>query len=221
MNENYLPKIATILESCNWLEQQTGKPWSLPQLLEDGLLPWFWLDYKHGLPDVLFGGSIQGYLAPVIYNGDIERLHSERREALVNMTHTYHGKLFNIDPPMRLSIDELRFKREDLKELAVNECEILKLTTVNQVTTMPVRLTESPWNIEDPKDPTPKQPWYTPARYFARQLVKDDSTLILKREILADKTSQSLAKAGIYKRGGMKPLMPSTILQAFNNIILS
>lgn len=76
----------------------------------------------------------------------------------------------------------------------------------------------NPWDIADPKDPAPKQPWYTPARYLARQLVKDDSTLLLKREILADKTSQSLANAGIYKRGGKKPLEASSILKAFTNI---
>ena len=97
--------------------------------------------------------------------------------------------------------------------------EVVKVSAPIEITHT-VQGSTNPWDIADPKDPAPKQPWYTPARYLARQLVKDDSTLLLKREILADKTSQSLASAGIYKRGGKKPLMPSTILQAFNNIIL-
>jgi len=72
-----------------------------------------------------------------------------------------------------------------------------------------------PWLVADPKDSTPALSWYTPARYFARQLIKDDSTLLLKRLPLADKVSKSLAKVGIYKRGGVKPLAADTILKAF------
>lgn len=77
-----------------------------------------------------------------------------------------------------------------------------------------------PWEVADPKDPATAQPWYTPARYFARQLVKDDSTLLTKRNLLASKTSQSLASAGIYKRGGKKPPDAASILKAFNNTSL-
>jgi hypothetical protein len=77
-----------------------------------------------------------------------------------------------------------------------------------------------PWLVADPKDPTPALSWYTPARYFARQLIKDDSTLLLKRLTLADSVSKSLAKVGIYKRGGVKPFAADTILKAFSNIKL-
>ena len=79
---------------------------------------------------------------------------------------------------------------------------------------------EKPWLLADPKDPNPEQPWYTPARYFARDLVKGDSTLPRKTLILADKTSKSLAKVGIYKRGGKKPFAADTILKAFSNVKL-
>jgi len=78
-----------------------------------------------------------------------------------------------------------------------------------------------PWLVADPKDPTPAQPWYTPARYFARQLIKGDSTLLQKSLPLADKVSKSLAKVGIYKRGGVSPLAADTILKAFSNVKLS
>ena len=47
------------------------------------------------------------------------------------------------------------------------------------------------------RDPDPDEPWYIPARYFARQLVKEDSTLLNKKDLLAEKVAQSL---------GMPPL---------------
>lgn len=77
-----------------------------------------------------------------------------------------------------------------------------------------------PWLLADPKDPHPEQPWYTPARYFARQLVKDNSTLLLKRSLLADKVSKSLARVAIYKRGGVSALAADTVLKAFSNVKL-
>lgn len=77
-----------------------------------------------------------------------------------------------------------------------------------------------PWQIADPKDPDPVQPWYIPARYFARQLVIGDSTLLTKRNILADKTAQSLVNAGIKNSRGKVKFDPGTILKAFANVTL-
>lgn len=95
----------------------------------------------------------------------------------------------------------------------------------NTSTTAPVETEHTgsdakPWLTHDPRDPTPDQPWYTPARYFARQLVIADSTLLTKRLTLADKVSTSLAGAGIYKRGGKKPHSAGTVLKAFANVTL-
>jgi hypothetical protein len=78
----------------------------------------------------------------------------------------------------------------------------------------------TPWLIPHPDDPKPKQPWYTPARYFARDLVKDDSTLLQKKDLLANKVVKSLSDVGIYKRGGKLPLDPATVLKAFSNVSL-
>lgn len=77
-----------------------------------------------------------------------------------------------------------------------------------------------PWLIADPKDPVPEQHWYTPARYFARQLVKDDSTLLVKRNMLAQKVADSLKSAGYKKRGNKLPLSYGTVLKALSNVIL-
>lgn len=67
--------------------------------------------------------------------------------------------------------------------------------------------TEKPWLICNSNDPKPTQPWYTPARYFARQLVVEDSTLLNKRDLLANKVAASLKYSGFYKRGGNYPLI--------------
>jgi hypothetical protein len=75
-----------------------------------------------------------------------------------------------------------------------------------------------PWLQVDPRDPNPEQHWYTPARYFARQLVIADTTLLTKKLMLADKVSSSLAGVGIFKRGGKKPPKPDTVLKAFANV---
>ena len=148
MKDSHLPKEATILESCNWLELQTGKSWTLTQLLECGLMPWFWLDYQQGWPDVLFGGRIEGYLAPVVFNGDIQRLSADRWEVLVSMTRTHGGKLIKIDSPaLRFSVDELRFLSEDLKELAVNQAEALPIA---QTDTTPTKVNKLNRNELDP-----------------------------------------------------------------------
>jgi hypothetical protein len=75
-----------------------------------------------------------------------------------------------------------------------------------------------PWDIRDDSDPSAEQPWYTPARYFARQLVKEDPTLLVKKDTLSKKVSASLTGVGIFKRGGVKALNPATIKKAFVNL---
>jgi len=76
-----------------------------------------------------------------------------------------------------------------------------------------------PWLLIEPSDPAPEHEWYAPARYFARQLVSKDSTLLTKKLMLADKVSLSLSSVGIYRRGGKKQrLDASTVLKAFSNM---
>lgn len=77
-----------------------------------------------------------------------------------------------------------------------------------------------PWLQVDPRDPEPDQDWYTPARYFARQLVSGDSTLLVKKLTLADKVSNSLKGVGILKRGNKDRFNASTVLKAFTNVTL-
>lgn len=84
----------------------------------------------------------------------------------------------------------------------------------------PSSTSDQPWLAIDPRDPEPEQPWYTSARYFARQLVKEDSTLLTKKGALAKKVVQSLTAVGIRKRGGVEELDSGTVRKAFSKVSL-
>ena len=116
MTTDYLPAHATCLEACEWLRAKTGKTWTLARLLESGLMPWFWLDYTPGWP-ALFGGRVEGYLAPMVFAGDMQRLEADGTVALVNMTRTHDDVLMPLKPGMKVLITDLRFKRDDLQDL--------------------------------------------------------------------------------------------------------
>lgn len=75
-----------------------------------------------------------------------------------------------------------------------------------------------PWLIKDDGDPDPIQIWYTPARYFARQLIENDPKLLNNRQLLSKKVADVLAEKRIFKRGGKKPLTAGTVLKAFSNV---
>ena len=117
MTADYLPKNATFTEACDWLKVQTGDSWTLARLLENGLMPWFWLDYKPGYP-AIFGDHIEGYLAPMVFAGDTHRLEADGSNALVNLTRAHDGVVMKVEPGMTVPLNELRFKREDLQALS-------------------------------------------------------------------------------------------------------
>lgn len=119
MTNDYLPKHATTSEACEWLQAKTGNKWTLARLLESGLMPWFRLDYSPGWP-ALFGDRIEGYLAPMVFAGDMQRLEADATDgtdALVNMTRAHDGVLMTVEPGLRVPITDLRFKRDDLQAL--------------------------------------------------------------------------------------------------------
>lgn len=117
MNENYLPRSATITQSCEWLQNETGKPWTLSRLLEHGLMPWFWLDYRADA-DAVFAGRKQGYLAPLCFAGDAGRLAAGGHDVLVTMTRNHAGEIIGLPPgSLVLALDDLRFMRDDITQL--------------------------------------------------------------------------------------------------------
>lgn len=117
---HYMPKGATIAQACNWLAKQTGEPWTLARILEAGAMPWFWLDYSDGYGADVFCGRTEGYFAPMAFAGDSRRLEIVDGAAMVTMTRTPDDKLLRIEPPMPVALDDLRFKGEDIKSIALD-----------------------------------------------------------------------------------------------------
>jgi hypothetical protein len=114
---DYLPKDATIEQACQWLQAKTGQTWLLPRLLECGLTPHFWLDYKPGYP-AIYGDRIEGYQTRMMFQGDLCRLESDGGDALVNMFAAHDGSLIKIEPGLRLPLSELKFKRDRVERVA-------------------------------------------------------------------------------------------------------
>ena len=114
---DYLPKDATIEQTCNWLQAKTGQTWVLPRLLECHLTPHFWLDYKPGYPAV-YGDRIEGYQTRMMFQGDLCRLESDGGDALVNMFAAHDSSLLKTEPGIRVPLSELRFKRDSVERVA-------------------------------------------------------------------------------------------------------
>jgi len=77
-----------------------------------------------------------------------------------------------------------------------------------------------PWLVADSRDPDPLQDWYTPARYFARQLVIEKPTLLNNRNLLARRVAVALFNAGFKKRGGKLGFNSGTVLKSFAKVTL-
>jgi len=108
----------------------------------------------------------------------------------------------------------------ELAELAKSEQQVAHAETVKTVPATSPSGDDKPWLIADSNAPTPEQPWYIPARYFAWQLVIEDTTLLNKRVLLSEKVEQSLKNAGIKSSRGKKHPGASTILKAFTKVKL-
>ncbi|MYN04078.1 hypothetical protein GTP41_18460 [Pseudoduganella sp. DS3] len=118
MSEIELPFRATTNEACAWLAQQTGSPWTLARLLENGLTPVVWLDYDAAYPE-LFGDANGGYAAPIFFQDDIARLAAGSEDVLITFTKDAYKLPARLPAPgFRRSLDELRFPKKDLERLA-------------------------------------------------------------------------------------------------------
>ena len=117
MTQAELPFRATSEEACAWLAQQTASPWTLARLLENGLIPYVWLDYDPAWPD-LFGDANGGYAAPIFFAGDTARLAAGSEDVLITMTKDVHRIVTQLPAPgFSRRLDELRFQKRDLERL--------------------------------------------------------------------------------------------------------
>ena len=113
-----LPFRATTEEACDWLAQQTGTPWALARLIENGLTPYVWLDYDADYPE-LFGDANGGYAAPIFFEGDTQRLAAGSDDVLITITKDAYKIVTQLPPPgFRRELHELRFLKKELERLA-------------------------------------------------------------------------------------------------------
>jgi hypothetical protein len=77
-----------------------------------------------------------------------------------------------------------------------------------------------PWLVADPRDPDPGQPWYTPARYFARQFVIENPTLLTKKHELEKKVVLAMNNAEVKTTRKGQFSCNGTILKAWVNVSL-
>ncbi|GAA4018861.1 hypothetical protein [Actimicrobium antarcticum] len=113
-----LPFRASTAQACHWLAQQTGSPWTLARLIENGVIPYVWLDYDAAYPE-LFGDANGGYPAPIFFEGDTQRLAAGSEDVLITMTKDVYRIVTQLKPPgFRRPLDALRFLKKDLERLA-------------------------------------------------------------------------------------------------------
>jgi hypothetical protein len=113
-----LPFRATTAQACHWLAQQTGKPWTLADIIGAGLMPYVWLDYDADHA-ALFGDANGGYPAPIFFEGDTRRLANGSDDVLITITKDVYKIVTKLPPPgLRRALDELRFLKKDLERTA-------------------------------------------------------------------------------------------------------
>jgi hypothetical protein len=113
-----LPFRATTAQACEWLAAQTGTPWALPRMLENGLTPWVWLDYDAAYPE-LFGDANGGYAAPIFFAGDTARLAAGSDDVLITITKDAYKIVTRLpEPGFRRELHELRFLKKEVEKLA-------------------------------------------------------------------------------------------------------
>lgn len=112
-----LPFRATTEQACAWLESHTKTPWTLARLIENGLIPYVWLDYDADYPE-LFGDANGGYPAPIFFEGDTQRLAAGSEDVLITTTKDVYRIVAQLKPPgFRRALHELRFLKKDLERL--------------------------------------------------------------------------------------------------------
>lgn len=130
-----LPFRATAEQACDWLAQQTDKPWTLARMLEHGLMPYVWLDYDADYP-ALFGDANGGYAAPIFFEEDTQRLAAGSADVLITITKDAYKIVTQLPPPgFRRELHELRFLKKDLEHLVKKlkrEAEPVKVEEIKE-----------------------------------------------------------------------------------------
>jgi len=127
MTQNQLPFRATVAQTCAWLtevlDRETpgietpDRKWALPDLLENGLTPFVWIDYCADYPE-LFGDATGGYPAPIFFEDDIAYLAAGNPDVLITITKDADKIVTRLaEPGMRFELSELRFLKKTSSDL--------------------------------------------------------------------------------------------------------
>ena len=112
-----LPYRATPAEACAWLAEQTGTPWTLARLLEEGGLPFVWIDYSEVWAGLFLDG-VTRYAAPVVFIEDKQYLAAGGSDVWLRLTRDSSGLPRKLNEPgMRVPKDGLHFQERDLLKL--------------------------------------------------------------------------------------------------------
>ncbi|OBV39658.1 hypothetical protein [Janthinobacterium psychrotolerans] len=126
-----LPYRATADQACQWLQTQTGTPWTLARLLEEGGLPYVWIDYSQQWAE-LFHDGVTRYAAPVVFIEDKQHLAAGGTDVLLRFTRDSGNLAIALqEPGLRASLDGLHFQERDLLKLVK---ELLNPTPVEPET---------------------------------------------------------------------------------------
>jgi hypothetical protein len=109
---------ATTQDTCHWLSQQTGEPWTLARLIEHGLTPYVWLEYTDETAE-LFSEEVKAYPAPIVFIEDTQRLAAGSEDVLIRFTRDSDKIAIQLKAPgIRMPLDALRFLQRDIAQLA-------------------------------------------------------------------------------------------------------
>lgn len=112
-----LPYRATTDEACAWLAAQTGTPWNLARLLEQGGQAYVWLEYSEQWAQ-LFADGVTRYAAPVVFIEDKQHLAAGGEDVRLRLTRDAGNLPIQLPGEgMRVSRDTLHFQERDLLRL--------------------------------------------------------------------------------------------------------
>jgi len=112
-----LPYRATPEQACAWLAEQTGTPWTLARLLDEGGLPYVWIDYCEQWAE-LFHDGVTRYAAPVVFIEDKQYLAAGSSDVWLRLTRDSSNLPIELKAPgMRAPKDGLHFQERDLLRL--------------------------------------------------------------------------------------------------------
>lgn len=112
-----LPYRATTDEACAWLAAQTGTPWNLARLLEQGGQAYVWLEYSEQWAQ-LFADGVTRYAAPVVFIEDKQHLAAGGEDVRLRLTRDASNLPIQLaGEGLRVSRETLHFQERDLLRL--------------------------------------------------------------------------------------------------------